>query len=212
MFLERENRTLEQGLPEQDRDEEITDGTPGDDAGEPEPDDGREWFVVHTYSGYENKVKTNLERRVESMNMSDKIFEVVVPSEDQLEIRDGKRVITQRKIFPGYVLVLMVMGDDSWYVVRNTPGVTGFVGMGNKPTALLPDEVKSILRQTSVEAPRPKIKFSEGESVKIISGPFNGFIGVVDEINLERGKIRVLVSMFGRETPVELDFSQLEKL
>ncbi len=204
MFQKDDKRVLE------DQIEDTADGVVAEE--ETEPDDGREWYVIHTYSGYENKVKTNLDRRVESMNMTDKIFEVIVPSEDQLEVRDGKRVITKRKIFPGYVLVKMVMSDDSWYVVRNTPGVTGFVGMGNKPTALLPDEVKAILRQTGTEAPKPKVKFSEGESVKIIQGPFNGFLGVVDEINLERGKIRVLVSMFGRETPVELDFSQLEKL
>jgi len=207
MLTDRDDRAVEEDLESQEE--------PAGEASEEleaEPDDGREWFVVHTYSGYENKVKVNLERRVESMNMADKIFEVVIPSEEQLEIKNGKRVITQRKIFPGYVLVQMIMDDDSWYVVRNTPGITGFVGMGTKPTPLLPEEVDSIIRQTGAEAPTPKIKFSEGESVKITSGPFGGFIGVVDEINLERGKIRVLVSMFGRETPVELEFSQLEKL
>lgn len=206
MLTDRDDRALEQDPEVTESAEEVTEEEPL------EPDDGRQWFVIHTYSGYENKVKANLERRVESMNIAHKIFEVVVPSEEQLEIKNGKRVITQRKIFPGYVLVHMIMEDDSWYVVRNTPGVTGFVGMGTKPTPLLPEEVDSILSQTGKEAPRPKVKFSEGESVKITSGPFNGFIGVVDEINLERGKIRVLVSMFGRETPVELEFAQLEKL
>jgi len=172
----------------------------------------REWYAVHTYSGYEGKVKTNLEKRVESMLMEDKIFRVVVPTEEEYEYKDGKKRITRKKIFPGYVLVEMVMGDDSWYVVRNTPGVSGFVGSGNRPIPLQPSEVKSILRHMGMDEPKPKILFAVGENVRVTSGPFAGFVGSVRETNVERGKVRLLLSMFGRETPVELDFGQLEKL
>ncbi|HVB96234.1 MAG TPA: transcription termination/antitermination protein NusG [Chloroflexota bacterium] len=174
--------------------------------------EGAEWYVIHTYSGYENKVKTNLEHRIASMDMKDKIFEVVIPVEDEVEVKDGQRRTVQRKVFPGYVLVQMLLGDDSWYVVRNTPGVTGFVGSGNTPIPLPEHEVKTILKQMKAEAPRVKIAFMKGQSVRIIDGPFAEFIGVVDDINHERGKVRVLVSFFGRETPVELDFLQVEKL
>ncbi|MBE3591272.1 MAG: transcription termination/antitermination protein NusG [Firmicutes bacterium] len=177
------------------------------------------WYVIHTYSGYENKVKANLEKRVQSMGMEDKIFQVLVPVEEEVEIKDGKKRTVQKKIFPGYVLVEMVMTDDSWYVVRNTPGVTGFVGSGSKPTALDEEEVKQILRQMGLleeEAPKPKpkprIDLELGQNIRVRSGPFDGFIGVIDSIDVERGKVRVLVSMFGRETPVELDFTQVEKL
>lgn len=184
-----------------------------DPAGEAElahPD--ARWYVVHTYSGYENKVKANLEKRVESMQMEGQIFKVFVPMEEQIEVKEGKRRIIQRKIFPGYVLVQLILTDDSWYVVRNTPGVTGFVGSGGKPTPLDQAEVESILRQMGIDRPKPKIDFEIGESVKVRSGPFEGFVGVIDDINAEKGKVKVLVSMFGRETPVELDFSQVEKL
>jgi len=177
--------------------------------------DDSEWFVIHTYSGYENKVKTNLEHRVESMGVQDKIFQVVIPTEQEIEIKDGQRRTVQKKVFPGYVLVQMVMGDDSWYVVRNTPGVTGFVGLGNRPTPLAPDEVKSILKKSmpgTTEPPKVKVSYSKGERVKVVDGPFVDFIGIVDEINPERGKVRVLVSMFGRETPVELDFLQVSRI
>jgi transcriptional antiterminator NusG len=172
----------------------------------------REWFAVHTYAGYEGKVKTNLEKRVESMLMEDKIFRVVVPTEEEYEYKDGKKRITRKKIFPGYVLVEMIMGDDSWYVVRNTPGVTGFVGSGNRPIPLQPIEVKSILRHMGMDEPKPKILFAVGENVRVTSGPFSGFVGSIRQINVERGKVQLLLSMFGRETPVELDFGQLEKL
>jgi transcriptional antiterminator NusG len=175
-------------------------------------DPERKWYVVHTYSGYEGKVKANLEKRVESMLMQDKIFRIVVPTEDEIEYKDGRKLITKKKIFPGYVLVEMVMNDDSWYVVRNTPGVTGFVGSGAKPVSLDASEVKGILRHMGVDEPRPKVMYEDGESVKVVHGPFMGFIGKVREVNLDKGKLRVLVSMFGRETPVELDFSQVEKL
>jgi transcriptional antiterminator NusG len=172
----------------------------------------KNWYVIHTYSGYENKVKANLERRVESMAMEDKIFRVLVPMEDEVEFKDGKKKITKKKVFPGYVLVEMTMSDDSWYVVRNTPGVTGFVGSGTKPIPLHEAEVKSILHQMGIEEQKPKIDYELGESVKVTGGPFQNFAGVIDEIHADKGKLRVLVSMFGRETPVELDFSQIEKL
>jgi transcription termination/antitermination protein NusG len=176
-----------------------------------EPDDGRRWYVVHCYSGYENKVRHNLEQRIESMGMKGKIFDVVVPTEEELEVRDGKRRTVERRVFPGYILVQMVMSEESWYVVRNTPGVTGFVGMGNEPTALRPEEVAQIVKRMEAEAPRVKVTFKTGQKVRIIDGPFNDFIGTVDAIDMEKAKVRVMVSFFGRETPVELDFLQVEK-
>jgi len=174
--------------------------------------DDRKWYVIHTYSGYENKVRTNLEHRVESMGVQDKIFQVVIPTEEEVEIKDGQRRTVQKKVFPGYVLVEMLLGDDSWYVVRNTPGVTGFVGSGNKPMPLQDAEVKAILKQMKMETPKVKVSFSKGERVKVVDGPFTDFIGIVDEINPERGKVKVLVSFFGRETPVELDFLQVSRI
>ncbi len=174
--------------------------------------DGRRWYVIHTYSGYENKVKTNLEHRISSMDMGDKIFQVLVPTEEEIEIKNGKRHPVERKVYPGYVLVDMVMGDDSWYVVRNTPGVTSFVGSGSKPTPLTDQEVKTILRQIKLDAPKYKVAFTKGEAVRVTDGPFTDLHGVVDEVNPERNKVKVLVSIFGRETPVELDFLQIEKL
>ena len=173
--------------------------------------DDRAWYVVHCYSGYENKVKHNLEQRIETMQMQDQIFQVVVPTEDEIEVRDGKRRVVERRVFPGYILVQMSLNDDSWYVVRNTPGVTGFVGMGNEPTPLRPEEVQSIMKRMEAEAPKIKVTFKSGQKVRIIDGPFNEFIGMVDEIDMERAKVRVLVSFFGRETPIELDFLQVEK-
>jgi transcriptional antiterminator NusG len=179
------------------------------------PDDGRAWYIVQTYSGYENKVKTNLDQRIKSMDMGDKIFRVIIPTEDEIEIRDGQRRTVQRKLFPGYVFVQMVMDDDSWYVVRNTPGVTGFAGATmedrSKPTALADAEVDKILKQMDAGQPRINIGFQVGESVLVTDGPFSDMIGVVDSIDLDRGRVRVMVSMFGRETPVELDFLQVEK-
>ncbi len=177
----------------------------------PEEDDGRGWFVVHCYSGYENKVRHNLEQRIETMGMKDRIFDVVVPTEEEIEVKDGKRKTIERRVFPGYILVQMIMTEESWYVVRNTPGVTGFVGMGNEPTALRPEEVSQIIKRMEAEAPRIKVTYKIGQKVRIIDGPFNDFIGTVDEIDMERAKVRVMVSFFGRETPVELDFLQVEK-
>ncbi len=174
--------------------------------------DDRRWYVIHTYSGYENKVKTNLEHRIHSMDMGDKIFQVLVPTEEEIEIKNGKRHPVERKVYPGYVLVEMKMDDDSWYVVRNTPGVTSFVGMGTTPTPLSDGEVKAILRQIKLDAPKYKVAFTKGEAVRVTDGPFTDLHGVVDDVNPERNKVKVLVSIFGRETPVELDFLQIEKL
>jgi transcriptional antiterminator NusG len=181
------------------------------ETGVSEPQDDRAWYVIHCYSGYENKVKHNLEQRIETMQMQDQIFQVVVPTEDEMEVRDGKRRVVERRVFPGYILVQMVLNNDSWYVVRNTPGATGFVGMGNVPTPLRPEEVQAIMKRMEAEAPKIKVTFKSGQKVRIIDGPFNEFIGMVDEIDMERAKVRVMVSFFGRETPVELDFLQVEK-
>lgn len=176
-----------------------------------EEEDGRAWYVVHCYSGYENKVRHNLEQRIETMGMKDKIFDIVVPTEEEIEVKEGKRRTVERRVFPGYILVNMVMSEESWYVVRNTPGVTGFVGMGNQPTPLRPEEVTQIIKRMEAEAPRIKVTFKPGERVRIIDGPFNDFRGTVSEIDMERAKVRVMVNFFGRETPVELDFLQVEK-
>ena len=172
----------------------------------------KQWYVIHTYSGYENKVKANLEHRIESMGVEDQIFQVLVPMEEEIEIKNGQRMTVNKKVFPGYVLVEMAMSDESWYVVRNTPGVTSFVGSGNRPTPLVEAEVKKILKQMGVEAPKFKLQFTKGQSVRVKDGPFAEFIGTVDEVNPEKNKVKVLVSIFGRETPVELDFLQIDKL
>jgi len=172
----------------------------------------KDWYVIHTYSGYENKVKMNLEKRVESMNMEEKIFRVLVPMEDEIEFKNGKEKITKRKVYPGYVLVEMEMTDDSWYVVRNTPGVTGFVGTGTKPIPLLDQEVVKILQQMGMDEVHTRIDFEINQSIQVIAGPFKDFVGVVREILADKGKLRVEVSMFGRETPVELEFAQVQKL
>jgi transcriptional antiterminator NusG len=176
-----------------------------------EQEDGRAWYVVHCYSGYENKVRHNLEQRIETMGMKNLIFDVVVPTEEEIEVKDGKRRTLERRVFPGYILVNMIMTEESWYVVRNTPGVTSFVGMGNEPVPLRPEEVSSIIKRMEADAPRIKVTFKPGERVRIIDGPFNDFRGTVDEIDMERAKVRVMVNFFGRETPVELDFLQVEK-
>jgi transcriptional antiterminator NusG len=170
------------------------------------------WYIVHTYSGYEDRVQRSLEQRIKTMDAGDKIFRVVVPTEDEIEIRAGQRRTVTKKIFPGYVLVQMKMDDESWHVVRNTPGITGFVGGGNKPTPLADDEVKTILKQMQDGSPQVKVGFRKGESVRVGDGPFTDFIGTVDEINMGKGKVKVLLSLFGRETSVELDFLQVERL
>lgn len=170
------------------------------------------WYVVHTYSGYENKVKDNLMRRVASMGMGDKIFDVLVPTEKELDFKEGRKRVVEKKVFPGYVLVRMCMSNDSWYVVRNTPGVTGFVSSGNRPLPLSDGEVERILHETAPDEAGPKVAFDVGERVKVIDGPFENFEGRIEQVNVERGKLKVMVSMFGRETPVELDFDQVEKV
>ena len=198
---------------------EIEDDAKSDESEEGEADqpeqerseDGRAWYVVHCYSGYENKVRHNLEQRIETMGMKDKIFDIVVPTEEEIEVKEGKRRTIERRVFPGYILVYMIMTEESWYVVRNTPGVTGFVGMGNEPTPLRPEEVSQIIKRMEAEAPRIKVTFKSGERVRIVDGPFNDFRGTVSEIDMERAKVRVMVNFFGRETPVELDFLQVEK-
>lgn len=167
--------------------------------------------MIHCYSGYENKVEHNLEQRIESMGMKDHIFDVVVPTEEEIEVKEGKRRKFERRVFPGYVLVQMILTDESWHVVRNTPGVTGFVGMGNDPTPLTQQEVSQIIRRMEADSPRIKVTFKLNQKVRIIDGPFNDFIGTVEAIDMEKNKVRVMVSFFGRETPVELDFLQVEK-
>lgn len=172
-----------------------------------------EWYVVHTYSGYENKIKIDLTKRVETMHMQDKIFGVLVPEEQEVEFKGGKRKVTNKRVFPGYVLVNMIMDEDSWYVVRHTPGVTGFVGSGNKPVALQPEEVKKILKQMGLVENKAKIiDVNVGENIKVKTGPFANFEGIVTELLPDRGKVKVIISMFGRETPVELDYEQIEKI
>jgi transcriptional antiterminator NusG len=190
--------------------EEALDDVAAEPEEEPEREEGRHWYVIHSYSGYENKVKKNLESRIESMGMHDFIFDVVVPTEEVVELRDGRRRTVEQRIFPGYILVDMILNDESWFVVRNTPGVTGFVGSGNQPTPLRQEEADTILQRMEEEAPKVKVSFRIGDSVRIVDGPFTDFMGTVDDLNLEKGKVRLLVSFFGRETPVELDFLQVE--
>jgi transcription termination/antitermination protein NusG len=187
---------------------------------EPSPyDRPGNWFVVHTYAGYENKVKQNLASRVRSMNVEDRIYEVVIPMEDVIEFKGGRKVVVQKKVFPGYLLVRQELDDDSWYVVRNTPGVTGFVGSGAKPTPLSRREVEDILGVGKVEGAevaqkkaRPRLEFETGEQVRVVAGPFADFNGAISEIDVDRSKLKVLVNIFGRETPVELEFGQVAKL
>ncbi len=189
---------------------DVTGASADETMPEPGPD-GPAWFVIHCYSGYENKVRHNLEQRIETMGMKNMVFDVVVPTQEEIEVRDGKRRTVERHIFPGYVLVNMKLTEESWFVVRNTPGVTGFVGMGNMPTPLRPEEVGQIIKRMEADAPTVKVTYKVGERVRIVDGPFNDFRGIVAEIDMERTKVRVMVSFFGRETPVELDFLQVEK-
>ena len=175
-------------------------------------ENGKNWYVVHTYSGHEERVKKNLEQRIKLMDAEEEISQIVVPTEDEVEVRSGPRRTVARKILPGYVLVEMKITDQSWNIVRNTPGVTGFVGSGVKPVPLRKDEVDQILKQMAAETPRVKVGFKPGQSVRVTDGPFTDFVGIVDEIIAEKGKLKVFLSLFGRETPVELDFLQVEKL
>lgn len=182
------------------------------EAEEEEMDDGRAWYFVHTYAGYEEKVKKYLEQRIETMGMQDKIFRVIVPTEEEVEIRDGERKTKRKRLFPGYVMVQMIMDEESWYVVRNTPSVTGFVGTEAEAMPVSQEEVDRILERMEEEEPRIKVNFRVGETVRVTEGPFADFMAVVEEIYPERGKVRLLVSFFGRETPVEMDFMQVEKV
>jgi len=173
---------------------------------------GRRWYAIHTYSGYEENVAENLKQRIDSMDMEDKIFGILIPREKKIKIKNGKRKIVEEKIFPGYVLVEMIVTDDSWYVVRNTPNVTGFIGTGTTPTPIADEEIKSLQKRMGVDEPQYKIDVKAGDPVRISDGPFKNFEGKIAEVDAERGKIKVLVSMFGRETPVELDFLQVKKI
>jgi len=195
-------------------DEQSSPGGTEQEASAQQGQDERQWYAIHTYSGYENKVKSHLEARINSMEMRNKIFRVIVPMEEEVEIKQGQRRTVQRKVFPGYVLVEMIMSDEAWYVVRNTPGVTSFVGSGTRPVPLQDHEIASILKQATkeTEKPKAKISFAKGQSVRVIDGPFTEFIGTVSDINMDRNKVTVLVSFFGRETPVILDFLQVEKI
>ena len=175
-------------------------------------ENNQNWYVVHTYSGYEERVKKNLEQRIKYMDSEDEITSVVIPTEDEIEVKSGQKRTVSKKVLPGYVLIKMAMNDKSWKIVRNTPGITGFVGGGDEPTPLSEEESTRILRQKEAEAPKLKIGFQEGESVRVTDGPFLDFIGVVESINSEKGKVKVLLTLFGRSTPVELDFLQVEKL
>ena len=175
-------------------------------------DSQKSWFVIHTYSGYEERVRKNLEQRVKFMDSGDEVSQVIIPTEEEIEVKSGQRRSVSKKILPGYILIQMKMSDQSWNIVRNTPGVTGFVGGGSKPVPLQEEEVNKILKQMAAEAPRVKVGFRSGQSVRVTDGPFIDFVGVVDEISPDKGKVKVLLSLFGRETPVELDFLQVEKL
>ncbi len=206
------------------------DAPPEDGAPEPAEEDAEatvvespydrsgQWYVIHSYAGYENKVKSNLESRIASMNMEERIFEAVIPMEDVIEFKNGKKQVVSKKVFPGYLMVRMDLDDDSWYVVRNTPGVTGFVGLGARPTPLSRREVESILQvkaddvEGAAKKSRPRLEYEEGESVRVKEGPFADFSGTIAEINEDQLKLKVLVNIFGRETPVELDFAQVAKL
>lgn len=190
----------------------IEDQLPDEPASEALDEAKPQWYVVHCYSGYENKVKKNLEHRTESMGMQTRINEVIVPTEEQVELRDGQRRVVERRIYPGYVLVQMILDEESWYVVRNTPGVTGFVGIGNKPTPLRQEEVDRIMRRMEAEEPVAQVKVKVGDKVRIVEGSFVDFNGTVDEVYPDKGKARVLVSFFNRETPIEVDLLQIERL
>ncbi len=197
------------GLAPEDQEDQMPEAEDG--AEEPE-EGGRHWYVIHSYSGYESKVKKNLEHRIESLGMHDRIFQVVVPTEEEIELKDGQRRTIERRIFPGYILVEMLMDQDSWGVVRNTPGVTGFVGTRNEPTPLRRQDVDRVLKRMRAETPKVKVTFRPGQKVRVVDGPFEDFVGTVDGIYPDKGKVRILISFFGRETPVELDFLQVEKI
>jgi transcriptional antiterminator NusG len=175
------------------------------------PEDAH-WYVVHTYSGHETKVARTLKQRVEARGLTERIFKMFIPHQQKILVSEGKKRSVDEKLFPGYLMVQMLMDDDSWYIVRSTPGVTGFVGMGTTPTPLPENEVKALMRFAKMEAPKFEAKFSVGDSVKVLEGPFRDFLGKVDEVNDDQGKVKILVSVFGRETPLELDFAQVSRI
>ena len=213
--VESEDVAVEDSVSDETTDAELAEDEEDDEDDEDSDSDffaPGDWYVVHTYAGYENKVKANLASRIQSMNMEDKIYDVVVPTEEVMELKSGKMQAVHKKVFPGYILVRMELDDDSWYVVRNTPGVTGFVGSGAKPTPLDPTEVQKILAPKTEERPKPKLDFEVGEVVNVVDGAFAGYSGPVDMIDVERQTVRVLLDLFGRETPVELMFHQVQKL
>lgn len=213
MSVQNEDEVVNDDVQDHIVEESASEGDVAAVASDEEKDPRTAWYVIHTYSGYENKVRDDILRRIDTMKMRDKIFQVLVPTEEELEFKDGKRKTVQRRVYPGYVFVEMILTDDSWYVVRNTRGVTGFVSPGSKPVPLPDDEVKRIKQIMGMEAPtRVKLHLEVGQSIRVIHGPFQDFHGVVDEVAPDREKVRVLISIFGRETPVELDFSQVEKL
>ncbi len=212
IFMDRDDDLLPSQRGERLGDEIVAAISEELQSGFDQDDDDKLWYVIHCYSGQENKVCHSIEQRIETMNMQDRIFDVVVPTEEEIEVKEGKRRTVERRVFPGYILVQMRLDEDSWYVVRNTPGVTGFVGMGNDPTPLRKEEVAQIMRRMESESPKVKVTYKLGQKVRIIDGPFNEFIGTVGEIDMEKAKVRVMVSFFGRETPVELDFLQVEKI
>jgi len=184
------------------------------DAEQPRQAPAKQWFIIHTYSGFESRVKESLRQRADAMGMGDTIGDILIPTEEVVEMRDGKKVVSSKKFFPGYILVNMTMSDDAWHMVKNTPKVTGFVGTGIKPTALLQEEVDRIINQvtTSAEKPKPKFVYKEGEQVRIVDGPFSNFTGSVEDVNHDRNTLKIMVTIFGRSTPVELDFLQVEKI
>lgn len=206
-----EDQNIEE-IPEPAQDSPQDDGEDSREQQDENQEDGRAWFAVNCYSGNEDKVRHNIEQRIDSMGMEDFVFDVIVPTEEEVEVKDGERRTVERRVFPGYILVNMILTEESWYMVRNTPGVIGFVGMGNEPTALQPEEVARILKRMESEAPRIKVSFRPGEKVRIVDGPFEDFHGKVAELDMERMIVRVMVNFFGRDTPVELDFLQVEKV
>jgi transcription termination/antitermination protein NusG len=212
VLLGEEPAVVKEEIEEVEEEAEEEEEPAEEEVAEEVDEDGRRWYVIHCYSGYENKVSHNLEQRIETMGMQDKIFDVVVPTEEEIEVKEGRRRTVERRVFPGYILVQMIMDEDSWYVVRNTPGVTGFVGMGTEPTALRQEEVQAIMKRMEAEAPRVKVTYKVGQKVRITDGPFADFMGTVQDIDVDRAKVKVFVSFFGRETPVELDFLQVDKM
>lgn len=211
-MIKKPKRTSRKKSEAKAKKKKVTQAAPGHIIIRKSDDKRAHWYVVHTYSGYESKVSEQLRQRIVSMGLTDKVLEILVPTQEKIEVRQREKKTIREKIFPGYLLVRLILNDQSWLAVRTTPGITGFVGIGSQPTPLPPEEVQAILKFIKTEAPKFKTKFTEGEAVKIVDGPFADFLGSVDSIDEEKGKVKVLVSIFGRETPVELDFLQVAKI